>query len=93
MNQQDQTFYNILLRIEGKLGGIENELKGHKDTHIEIKKLLDKKDETLTNHDTRIKSVEDFRAGIRTKVGVIATIFSGLGVLSMDFIKKVINQL
>lgn len=88
MNQQDQTFYSILMRIEGKLGGIESELKGHKDTHIEIKTLLDKKDMNLQDHAQKIASLQDFRTNIKAKIGVISSIAGVIAGAIVSIIKS-----
>lgn len=93
MNQQDQTFYNILLRIEGKLGGIENELQSHSNTHNEIKKLLDTKEETLVTHDERLKGLESFRTSIKAKVATVASIASFFVSIGFVAIKKIIDTL
>jgi len=93
MEIQDQKFYDILLEIKGRLGGIESELRGHKEAHRDIRDMIKNKEETLGEHDDRIRSIEDFKTGIKAKVGVIATIFSIVGAIGIDIIKRIVSQL
>jgi chromosome segregation ATPase len=88
MESQDQKFYDILLDIKGRLGGIENDLSSHKDTHDDIKELLKAHSERMNTHAGKINDLEDFKKGVKSKVATISMIFGVVSTIGFNTIKK-----
>lgn len=77
MEDSHSKFYDIFMKIENRLGGIDERLKDVS----KISRLIDEQN-------VRLRSLEDFKTKSVAKVGVVASIFGGFSVFIVQAVKN-----
>lgn len=84
--EEHKQIYDLFIRIEGRLGGIDESLKNLKEQHMSFKKDFQ---ESVDEIEKRTRTLEEFKTNVKTKVGVVASLFGIFSASFISFIKKI----